>query len=492
MAATAACRRGEAKRWAALALPHRPSAATVGSHRRGCHALSPKVPMRLPPELLRRSLSWLHAGGRRAASSFPKTDSSYGFPREQLDMELEEQIRVFARMRPHPLSLQQILDMNSSQKAAKFISKEIPLRYAERIVMIESLAGWEEVDELVEVHEKHVQTFRDVLGPSTYESRASFNDPSQVEDLHETIKNAALVMQGVQTLCARGMHKLHGGRSSLSTPLDPLSAEMVDRWLNDFLLNWIGTEMLLAQFMALERGRPTGIVDPRCDVAEVCREVALHMLLMCDDLYGRTPVVNVLSRSAVEEDQRAPSFAYVPSFLKYILQEILKNSCRATLESTDDDHKIMRRPITILVCADEKQVGIKITDLARGIPFHIGSRIWSYMYSTARLKGPGGHVQPTPLAGYGVGLPISRLYARYLGGALELVSWPGYGTDVHLFLPRVQSDAREVIPEEAGHHQHSMSSMHSLSSVGSAPHEEDEFVQWVFTNKSSETKAGKG
>ena len=32
--------------------------------------------------------------------------------------------------------------------------------------------------------------------------------------------------------------------------------------------------------------------------------------------------------------------------------------------------------------------------------------------------------------GYGIGLPLSRLHAKYLGGALHLVSLPGYGVDV--------------------------------------------------------------
>ena len=39
-----------------------------------------------------------------------------------------------------------------------------------------------------------------------------------------------------------------------------------------------------------------------------------------------------------------------------------------------------------------------------------------------------------PLAGYGYGLPLSRLYARYLAGDLQLFSVDGLGTDAVLTL----------------------------------------------------------
>jgi pyruvate dehydrogenase kinase 2/3/4 len=49
------------------------------------------------------------------------------------------------------------------------------------------------------------------------------------------------------------------------------------------------------------------------------------------------------------------------------------------------------------------------------------------------------------MAGLGYGLPISRLYARYFGGDLQVISMEGYGTDAYLHLKRLAT-TEETLP----------------------------------------------
>lgn len=48
----------------------------------------------------------------------------------------------------------------------------------------------------------------------------------------------------------------------------------------------------------------------------------------------------------------------------------------------------------------------------------------------------------SPLAGFGCGLPLSRLYASYLGGKLDILSLPFHGSDAYLYLNRIGDKVR--------------------------------------------------
>ncbi|MEQ2222290.1 [Pyruvate dehydrogenase (acetyl-transferring)] kinase isozyme 2 [Ilyodon furcidens] len=67
------------------------------------------------------------------------------------------------------------------------------------------------------------------------------------------------------------------------------------------------------------------------------------------------------------------------------------------------------------------------------------------MYSTAPAPQIGDH-SSAPLAGFGYGLPISRLYAKYFQGDLQLYSMEGFGTDAVIYLKALSTDSIERLP----------------------------------------------
>merc|ERR1712007_337425 len=77
-------------------------------------------------------------------------------------------------------------------------------------------------------------------------------------------------------------------------------------------------------------------------------------------------------------------------------------------------------------------------DLARQRGGH-APRVADSASNPLQRQQPGG-----VLAGYGVGLSLSRLYAQYFGGDLQIISLDGYGTDVYLYVSRLGSGCENL------------------------------------------------
>ena len=60
--------------------------------------------------------------------------------------------------------------------------------------------------------------------------------------------------------------------------------------------------------------------------------------------------------------------------------------------------------------------------------------------------GAGLESQKLPMHGLGYGLPLSRLYARYFKGDVQIASVDGYGTDVYVYLQSLSHMAQENLP----------------------------------------------
>jgi len=138
-------------------------------------------------------------------------------------------------------------------------------------------------------------------------------------------------------------------------------------------------------------------------------------------------------------------FPYIPIGVDYILQEVFKNAFRAVIEAHSNSARQMP-PIDVTIAVNREDFTIRIADRGKGMKSDVINKIWRYHFTTARGRSNYGGVgdllsmansNEKELAGYGIGLPISKAYAEYLGGNLEIKSMSGIGTDVYLTLKHI-------------------------------------------------------
>ncbi|MCJ1253398.1 hypothetical protein MMC24_001209 [Lignoscripta atroalba] len=204
----------------------------------------------------------------------------------------------------------------------------------------------------------------------------------------------------------------------------------IQAFLDRFYMSRIGIRMLIGQHIALTDQRHSntpnyvGIICTKTNVRELAQEAIENARFVCEDHYGLfdAPKVQLVCSPDLH-------FMYVPGHLSHMLFETLKNSLRAVVETHGQEKEEF--PVTKVIIAEGKEdITIKISDEGGGIPRSTIPLVWTYMYTTVETTP---NLDPdfnksdfkAPMAGFGYGLPISRLYARYFGGDLKLISMEG-------------------------------------------------------------------
>lgn len=221
----------------------------------------------------------------------------------------------------------------------------------------------------------------------------------------------------------------------------------IQAFLDRFYMSRIGIRMLIGQHIALltepSREDYVGVICTRTSVPTILQEAIDNARFICEDYYGLfdAPKVQLICPEHL-------TFMYVPGHLAHIAFEVLKNSLRAVVETHGVD-KESYPEVKVIVVEGAEDITIKISDEGGGIPRSAMPLVWTYMYTTAESQDLDPDFNKSdfkaPMAGFGYGLPISRLYARYFGGDLKLESLDGYGTDCYINLNRLSS-SEEPLP----------------------------------------------
>jgi len=361
-----------------------------------------------------------------------------------LDMKSMKLLDHYAQFNPSPLSLKQFLEFGKTATEAEsfsFLSKEIPVRLSNIMKEINLLPGnLLQMPSLLILKDWYAKSFRDLC---IFESQA----PTP-----ETLEEFCCILKTVQTRHTNVVQTMAQGVLELkeSHTVDNQTDMAIQYFLDRFYMSRISIRMLMNQHVLLfeqdadKTSRRIGIIDPNCKVRSVIVEAFTNAAFLCEEYYSRAPDIEIKGQLKVtnEKGKKVPlSLVYPPPHLYHIMFELFKNSMRATVEN----HDISELPsIEVLVAKGEHDVSIRISDQGGGIPRHITDHLFHYLFSTAPR--PSMTPNKAPLAGYGYGLPLSRLYARYFHGDLILNSYDGYGTDAVVYLKTQTQEANELLP----------------------------------------------
>mmetsp|Transcript_11990 Transcript_11990/g.13958 ORF Transcript_11990/g.13958 Transcript_11990/m.13958 type:complete len:474 (-) Transcript_11990:96-1517(-) len=420
-----------------------------------------------------QSKPYIHISNQRQQQRFPKRD--YSISRStgskkssksksisySLDESLEKQLKTHAIKPATGVSLQQLLQFGSNPtemtllRASVFLHHELPIRLAKKALELENLPyGLSNMPSIKEVRRWYVTSFKEITEfprPDSFSSERKFTN--LVKEIYERHSGVLWTMaKGIYELKSSFLKSEHAGRnSSTDFALEKVFPE-VQAFLDNFFLSRVGIRVLIGQHIALHENIDgwVGLICVRTSPSEIARNAVKAASQACLIRYGRVP--NVIITGDLDRD-----FPYIPAHLHHILFELLKNSMRAVVEhhGLEKEEEYPEIKIVIIDREENEDVCIKVMDEGGGIPRADLQKVWSYMYTTAVQdakevfdsleSGRDFAAYNLPLAGMGYGLPVSRVFARYLGGDINIVSMEGFGTDAYVYM-RSLGDSEEPMP----------------------------------------------
>lgn len=215
-----------------------------------------------------------------------------------------------------------------------------------------------------------------------------------------------------------------------------------------------------------------GEIFLRCNAKEVVERCANATRELMKQEYGDSAIVP----NIVIEGHLETHFPYIQSHLEYMIGELLRNSVQAVMEQKRPGETELP-PIEVLICETPEHAIIRISDQGGGVPRELLPYLWSFSKGPRRkmrlenlthvpklaatmqeLKVPGGSGNPLassksaserhvgtlsflasrpPNLRLGIGLPMSKIYAEYWAGNLELHCLEGYGVDAFLQISKL-------------------------------------------------------
>jgi len=357
-----------------------------------------------------------------------------------LSREQQNMIWEFVKVPEVQLSLNEIIrfgrnaDRHTLVASALFLQKDLPIRLAKRIRELESLPlpmySTRSIKALAELYEESF-------------IKIAEHPPPKMKALEEQFSTMLAGLKNKHNMVQTNIASAFLEMTRQGVPKKFVMHEDVQDILSRFYTGRIGMRTMIDQHMALrldsednlKQKQAEGKVSVRNFVGCIMTNCRIYDILMdaVEDARAACKMHLKDAPSVLVDGNLDLCVQYHPEHLYIIVFELIKNSLRATVElhgRQSNSHQALYGddlPPTRITIGGGSDCYIRISDRGGGIPPKSLGSIWSFGHSTAP-QGMG------ELAGYGHGLPLSRLYARYWGGDIQVLSLENHGVDCHIRL----------------------------------------------------------
>ncbi|KAI9595801.1 hypothetical protein BDF19DRAFT_440101 [Syncephalis fuscata] len=345
---------------------------------------------------------------------------------------------------------------------AQFLHRELPVRLGQSVALLDATLSHSDtthsrssilratvVKRVIHQYVNDIKLLLDTPVPKTAEQAIGFTS----------------ILHKIREGQRQSIFTLGEGVSPLASLEHTEETRQMQRFLGRFFSAHLGTHMLIGNHLTLcEHGRTLVDTVRPYDIAQQAIEDARRS---CAVVYGR-PAPNV----EFIAPEPSVSTTYIPEHLRRILYETVTFALRGTMEhfgvAKDATSTSSTVPsVKVVMINGEEDVSFKVSDIAGGTPARQVERLWWYNWEDV-IRAHSRNAGLTPVAdqssefqsvcpfamptngepanltcmpgfGFGRGLPVARLAARYFGGDLDLVSMEGYGTDVYVHLTRADT-----------------------------------------------------
>jgi len=322
-------------------------------------------------------------------------------------------------------------DPSSLTAAARWVQQQIPVRVARRLDDFLQLP-------FVVVSNPNISQVLSIY-LETFEALGAAKEvvtSSDEEDFCELVRDQLHKHAPVAQLIAEGYQEVRQAYPNIR----------LDGFLNDFFVARIAFRIVLENYVEMRHPQPgwIGVVKKGMNPAAIVRDLGSQISDLTRSIYDVTPDIEFRGNADCQLD-------YIPRHLSYMVRELLKNAFRSTVERHQNSGKATAGglpPVQVELQQGDVHVIIKISDQGGGMPKRVQQEAWQYGWTTVRsesdeqdtldfLDSPK-KVRKGELAGYGFGLPLTRLHAQYFGGDVFMQALPGHGTDMYLLLTHLK------------------------------------------------------